>query len=361
MRWLASRTSSARRDSGEPDSGRPRSKVSTAIREATSPAWAPPIPSATTNRGARTYALSSFSRRWRPVSVLHTVSVTPSTVSPSLQEGELGVADPDAVARMQRLRATERLAVQVGAVGRAEILDHHHVPLTGEAGVAGGGERVLELDLHIAPAQRGAAVGNVVDHPRLVPGRPLDQQPRLESVLAGKHRGRLEHAGPLRRRRRGARPGHAALPPTHVAQGAQRHPDQKQVEDGQEAELQGHRDGLEHRAAGYSSSNRRIVAPSSISSPGRTTSERSTTCPLIRDPFVEPRSVSTHEPPRGRSSACWRETLGSLSTMSHWRLRPIVTPPGPTTIRRPSSSSSAVCWRCWARSSSGSARRSALL
>src|SRR5579875_1391410 len=324
MRWLASRTSSARRDSGAPDSGRPRSKVSTAIREATSPAWAPPIPSATTNRGARTYALSSFSRRWRPVSVLHTVSVTPSTVSPSLQEGELGVADPDAVARMQRLRAAERLAVQVGAVGRA-------------------------------------AVGNVVDHPRLVPGRPLDQQPRLESVLAGKHRGRVVHAGPLRQRRRGARPGHAALPPAHVAQGAQRHPDQKQVEDGQEAELQGHRDGLEHRAAGYSSSNRRIVAPSSISSPGRTTSERSTTCPLIRDPFVEPRSVSTHEPPRGRSSACWRETLGSLSTMSHWRLRPIVTPPGPTTIRRPSSSSSAVCWRCWARSSSGSARRSALL
>ena len=46
----------------------------------------------------------------------------------SLQVGELAVADPDAVAVVQRLRARQRLLVEIGAVGRAEILDHEHLP-----------------------------------------------------------------------------------------------------------------------------------------------------------------------------------------------------------------------------------------
>ena len=64
----------ASRSSGLPESGRPCSNASTAIREATSPACAPPIPSATTNTGARANDESSLSRRWRPVSVLWIVS-----------------------------------------------------------------------------------------------------------------------------------------------------------------------------------------------------------------------------------------------------------------------------------------------
>ncbi len=59
-------------------SGRSRSKDSAAAFEATSPAWAPPIPSATTKIGARTNSESSFSLRWRPVSVRNAWSSTRS-------------------------------------------------------------------------------------------------------------------------------------------------------------------------------------------------------------------------------------------------------------------------------------------
>ena len=65
--------------------------------EATSPAWAPPIPSATTKIGARTKNESSLALRWRPVSVRNAWSSTRSTAHPRL-EPELGVADPDDVA-----------------------------------------------------------------------------------------------------------------------------------------------------------------------------------------------------------------------------------------------------------------------
>ena len=76
-----------RGDLGEPllrrcrSSGSPCSNTSTAIFDATSPAWAPPIPSATTNTGARAYEESSLPRRWRPVSVRWTVSAARSTIT----------------------------------------------------------------------------------------------------------------------------------------------------------------------------------------------------------------------------------------------------------------------------------------
>ncbi len=54
--------------SGGP-SGSRSSNDSIAVFEATSPAWAPPIPSATTNSGARTKTESSLALRCRPVSV----------------------------------------------------------------------------------------------------------------------------------------------------------------------------------------------------------------------------------------------------------------------------------------------------
>ena len=59
-------------DGGLPDgspSGSPRSNEETAISDATSPACAPPMPSATTKIGARTKKESSLAFRWRPVSV----------------------------------------------------------------------------------------------------------------------------------------------------------------------------------------------------------------------------------------------------------------------------------------------------
>ena len=51
-------------------------------------------------------------------------------------EGELGVADADAVAGVQRLRAAQRLLVEVGAVRRAEVLEHDDVALRHEPRVA---------------------------------------------------------------------------------------------------------------------------------------------------------------------------------------------------------------------------------
>ncbi len=68
MLRLAASIVSRRNCSGGP-SGRSRSKASAAAFEATSPAWAPPIPSATTKIGARTKKESSLALRWRPVSV----------------------------------------------------------------------------------------------------------------------------------------------------------------------------------------------------------------------------------------------------------------------------------------------------
>ena len=46
--------------------------------EATSPACAPPMPSATTNSGERTSSESSLARRWRPVSLPEYCSATRS-------------------------------------------------------------------------------------------------------------------------------------------------------------------------------------------------------------------------------------------------------------------------------------------
>ena len=63
MRRLAWRTMFAScASAGSPDSVAP-STASTATAEATSPAFAPPIPSATANRGGSTTSESSFALR----------------------------------------------------------------------------------------------------------------------------------------------------------------------------------------------------------------------------------------------------------------------------------------------------------
>src|SRR4029078_8075827 len=131
-----------------PSSGRPCSRTSTAMCEATSPACAPPTPSATANSGERAKQAASLLRRWRPVSERSKCSATLSTPgSPPLLERELAVADADAVAVVQRLRARPQLLVEVGAVGGAEVLEHDDAALPRELGVAGGRERILEADL----------------------------------------------------------------------------------------------------------------------------------------------------------------------------------------------------------------------
>ena len=70
MRRLASRRMRASCTSaGSPESRSP-SKPSVAMADATSPALAPPMPSATAKKGGASTKSSSLALRWRPTSVL---------------------------------------------------------------------------------------------------------------------------------------------------------------------------------------------------------------------------------------------------------------------------------------------------
>src|SRR5262249_34500741 len=172
MRALALRARAASERSGWESSSSPPRNASTAICEATSPACAPPIPSATTNSGERASRASSLARRWRPVSVTAYCSATRS-ISVGL-EREFALADADAVARVQGPRRLQELLVEVGAVGGVEVLDHNDVAALVHARMPGGGERILEPDLGAVPAPEHEVAVEVVDHPGVVPGGALD-------------------------------------------------------------------------------------------------------------------------------------------------------------------------------------------
>src|SRR5271167_1346366 len=139
---FAASASVERASSGSEASSIPCLKDSTAMREATSPACAPPMPSATTNSGEDASSESSLARRWRPVSVPAYCSATRS-ISVDL-EREFTVADAHAVPRMQRPWCLQELLVEIGAVGGAEVLDDHYVALLVDASVTRGGERILQ-------------------------------------------------------------------------------------------------------------------------------------------------------------------------------------------------------------------------
>src|SRR2546421_9716155 len=124
-------------------------------------------------------------RRWRPVSDLWNSSTTRS-MSGSLSAvlvGELGVPDPDAVAAVQRLGPLQELLVEERAVRRAEVLEHHDRALPDQPRVARGGERVLEADLGAVAAAEDRARADVVDEPRPVAGRALDDQLGLQVAV----------------------------------------------------------------------------------------------------------------------------------------------------------------------------------
>src|SRR5437588_11855398 len=114
-----------------------------------------------------------------------------------MQIGELAVADPNLVARMERLRPAQRLLVEIRAVRRSQVFDHDHVTLARDAGVPGGGKRIVEPDLDIAPAESSAVIWYFVSDARLVSGGVLDQQARLEVIEFLERRGRV-HAGRIR-------------------------------------------------------------------------------------------------------------------------------------------------------------------
>src|SRR6185436_4686162 len=170
MRRLASRTISAScASAGSPDSRAP-STAWTATADATSPAFAPPMPSATANSGGCTTSESSFAVRWRPTSVRPACS-TMLSATPLLLVAVFAVADPDRVRHLEPLDRLHLAPVQVGAVGRAHVLEVHVAAAVEDSRV----RRRRELIVHAYVRSVGAAEDHPVAHlegrTRLVPHR----------------------------------------------------------------------------------------------------------------------------------------------------------------------------------------------
>ena len=113
------------------------SNDSAAIRDATSPACAPPIPSATRTAASRRRTNPRWRCRWRPVSVRNACSTTRSNLRLRyLQlEPELRVADLDLVEVGELRLPLEHRLVQESAVGRVHVLDVVVGPARVDAGV----------------------------------------------------------------------------------------------------------------------------------------------------------------------------------------------------------------------------------
>ncbi len=109
----------------------------------------------------------------------------------------------------------QQLLVEVGAVGRAEILEHDDAALLVDARVARGGEGVLEADLGLLAAPEHEVAVEVVDHPGLVAGCALDDEPRraVGDVGAAERRGRVQAGA----RRRGIAPARLRRTPVGAA------------------------------------------------------------------------------------------------------------------------------------------------
>src|SRR5215208_7659247 len=136
MRRLASRTMPASWASGGSLDSRACSTASTATADATSPAFAPPMPSATANSGGLTTSESSFAVRWRPTSVRPACS-TMRSATRLLLVAIFAVADPDRVRPLEPLRGLDLSAVQVRAVGGAHVLQVHEAAALEDARVRG--------------------------------------------------------------------------------------------------------------------------------------------------------------------------------------------------------------------------------
>src|SRR3954471_24952768 len=320
--------------------------------DASSPACAPPIPSATAKSGGSPTYASSLCRRRRPVSV--TLALRPSALtrlSPhrlridrSFQTDtraklarpdggiasdasrvvpQLGLADAQDVARGEALRARQSDPVQVGALRRTDVLDPHAVAAGFDPRVVGRGVLVAgEVDVvarAAAEQQRRRVEHQLVV---LVERRALHhhQAPALDLrlLLAEPwHRAGREHEALLR---------HA-----HVARGRAHDPPDEEVEQDEERELEDEqrlfdRDGADPAPPSVSRLNTSSVEPSVIRSPCRSFA-RFWRRPFTSIPFVEPRSTAQYAAPSCRTSACLRETFGSASWMSQSFERPIVARP----------------------------------
>src|SRR3954469_5254628 len=142
MRRLAARTISASwASAGSLDSGAP-STASTATADATSPAFAPPMPSATANSGGRTTSESWLAVRWRPTSVRPACSTMRSAIR-LLLVAVFAVAYADGVAHVEPLGGLHLAPVQIRPVGGPHVLQVHGPAAVVDARVRRRRERVL--------------------------------------------------------------------------------------------------------------------------------------------------------------------------------------------------------------------------
>ena len=210
----------------------------------------------------------------------------------------------------------------------------------------GRSERILELDLDVAAAERQAA--RTGRRPPRARGRPrVDQQPGLEILGSSGPETAVVHAGGVgggarlasaRRSPRPRRRSRSALKATHS---------QEQVQDGEEAELEA--DGDRRVSSCRTPARRSAGGPELDPSPGLSTS-------ALDAAAVEPRSVGRAEVGEHPGAAV-RPDLGVVARHvgvvdHHVALAAAAErrAPGPTTTRRPPMISSAVCCAERARS-----------
>src|SRR5215210_381327 len=244
MRRLASRTMLASCASvGSPDSVAP-STASTATAEATSPAFAPPIPSATANRGGSTTSESSLALRWRPTSVRPACSMMRrATATALLLVAVFAVAYANRVAHLEPLRRLHLTAIQVGPVRGAHVLHVHEFGAREDARVGRRGEGVVHADLRAVGAAHRRALADVEGRTRLVAHRGHHVQARAHSRAQV---GAAALAPPRAREVHRLGRGSGALVARQVAHGAAHHPQEEEIENGEEAELERDRERFVH-------------------------------------------------------------------------------------------------------------------
>src|SRR3954464_9523566 len=195
MRRLAERAMVSSRCSGGISSPGWLPTSSMAICDATSPALAPPMPSATTKKGGSSSSESSFEVRWRPTSLLPTCStILRAMASASFLVAVLAVADADHIRDVQPLGRVHLPPIQIGAVCRPHVLDIHEVPAGEYSRVGGRSEGILHENVRAVAPAHGRAGRHVERRAGLMTERGHHFQPRLGGAAAVRGR-RLPAAG----------------------------------------------------------------------------------------------------------------------------------------------------------------------
>src|SRR4051794_24502672 len=199
------------------------------------------MPPATTNRGARSRYESSLLWRARPTSDSAACS-TMRNATALLLVAVFGVAYANHVGHAQLLRLAQLAPVQERPVGRSHVLYVHELPMREDARVRRRGERVVDGHLRA----RGATHRDPAVQRELLPGLVAHRGDHLEPRVDA--RAQIHAATPVAGRGSRARVvgERSCAAAGDIAQRAARDPQEEQEQDGEEAELEEHCDGILH-------------------------------------------------------------------------------------------------------------------